>query len=188
MFLEMEHGKSHQIVRASVDGRSPVVVELIERNAAAVGRVANRLVRFESPADFHRRVRQSQRQKHFLAHEAGKRIAAGALDHMVEHAIAQVAVLVVFARFGHQVAEAADRFVAHGGTIVLVGVKELIVQRQSGSVIGDAAQRGGGGVSSPGVQLGCAQIAVGRLVEIELLLFDQHHQSRGGDRLGDRGE
>ncbi len=163
------------------------MVELVKRNPRALGGVADRLVRLQPRRDVDRAVRHAQRQEDFLAHKVGILLAAGALDDVVDHAVAEIAVLKPLAGGRHQVAVAADRFVARGRAQRFVGVKELVVQRQARGVVGHAAQGGFGRAADAGLQLGFAQVVVGRLVQLELLALDEHHQAGGRDRLGDRG-
>jgi len=133
-------------------------------------------------------VREAEGREHFFAHEV--RVAASGLarDHVVENAVTEIRVLIVFARRRDQVGVTEDGLIHRRAAVGLVLVEELVVERQSGGVVGDAAQGGGSGVAGAGADLGGAEIVVGGLVEVDAAAFGEDHESGGGDGLGDGGK
>src|SRR6185503_12720869 len=103
------------------------------------------------------------------------------LDYIIKNAVAEVRILMLLAGRRHAISIAPNGFVARRRTIWLVLVKELVVQRQSRSVIGYAAHRGVGRVAHSDLYLHLAEIIVDRAIEINLAALFQNHQSGRGD-------
>ena len=135
-----------------------------------------------------RGVGHVQRDKDLLAHEIGVGYARDTGDDVVEDAVAQVGIPVLFAGRQHQLAVAPDGLLPGRGHIRLVLIEEVIVQRQAAGVAGHAANGGLVGIAGAGRDLGVAEIVVDRAVQVDQAPLHEHHQTGGSDRLGYGGQ
>src|SRR5439155_10075397 len=137
-----------------------------DRVAAAVVASGNELGDLAWNVD--RRSREPQGREYLGSHELRIRLAGDSLDQVADDPIAQIGVLEDLAWRKYQVSITRDRLFHRRRRVATIGIEELGVQGKASRMAQHPADRRAVRVTGEPVDSCCAEVCVGRSVEVDL--------------------